>query len=435
MKKIISTIVAASMAVIMTTSCGGTASIKKADTEAEAMADFAFDLLRQESKVSDGNILFSPDSIVSAMMLAEIGAKGNTLSEMDEVINRGINKEKYIEFLNGLHEKGNIDKYGRKKDEEDGEDDEDGENRKNKYNVANSVWVSDDPEIHVNENFINEAREKLGAEVFQEPFGEPRSKETVEKINAWVNEKTDGMIPTIINDLEEDSIAALINAVSFSSPWRHSFPSYSVEEEDFKNEDGKKVNVTMFNDTVDFYFPLNGGKGFIKDYENDFCFVGILPPKGKNIDKFIEGLDGKEFVDSFLKPKGDADVLIKVPKFSYDYDTKLSDTLKDMGVKEAFKKWEYGQKDSADFSGMFDEKNHAYIQEVIHKAYIDLDRKGTSAAAATYVSVGGTAEGAIDLKPPKEIKIYLDRPFVYAIVDKETGAPIFIGAVKNLEEE
>lgn len=410
MKKAIATIAAVSMMICSAASCGnGNNGVlgEKSSSGAGAMADVAFDLLREENRESDKNILISPDSITSAMMLVEMGAKGNTLSEIEKAVNRGVSQDQYIDFLRELHIDGNTDKDG---DEEDCEE----EDRKNKYYVANSVWVKDAPGIQLNKEFEKDAVEKMGADIFLESF----QGETVEKMNSWVKQKTGGMIPEIVDDLDESSVLAIINTAFFSSQWCDPFERTAKEK--FTNENGKETEVEMMSREENYYITINGGKGFIKDYKNGFCFVGILPPEGKDIDKFIEGLKGKEFTKAFLDPDY-AIVNIKVPKFSYDYQSSLLETLSNMGIKQAFSP-------QADFSGALSGDN-AYIQTIIHKTCIDLDEDGTSAAAATYVLEG---VGALGGEHPKEIQIYLDRPFVYAIADKKTGAPIFVGAVKDL---
>lgn len=169
------------------------------------------------------------------------------------------------------------------------------------------------------------------------------------------------------------------------------------------------------------YFSDENTTGFMKDYEgHDYAFMAMLPSEDTDIADYVAGIDGDKLSKLWRSASGDVNVCI--PEFTFDYNSELSDELKSMGMELPFT-------ESADFSGMAETSSGAlYINRVIHKTHIELDRNGTKAAAATAVVM--TDECAMEEEEPKIV--YLNRPFVYAIIDKESGTPIFIGAVNTL---
>lgn len=371
-----------------------------------AMSNLAVALLKQEITNSDGNILISPDSIATAMIMAQSGAKGNTLSEIDKAITRGISIDDYIAFLNGIHKQGNANS-GLKSDPV-----------VSKYTSANSMWISDIFADAVQEDFINKNKNDLNAEVFFKSF----DKDVVKDINQWVNKNTDSYIPEIIDQVDVEAVMYLINAVVFSSPWADPYNDSQVDKDGkFTDIDGKEQKVNMLNGDASAYMVLNGANGMVKQYANGFAFVGIVPPEGTDIDKYISSLNGNDIVDAFNNLK-EADVVTYLPEFTYEYDTSLVNTLKAMGIKEAFT-------EDADFSNMFkEEAGHFHIDDVIHKTFIELNQNGTKAAAATAIVM---KTDAMEMPQGETVTISLDRPFVYMITDN-SGTPVFIGAVKTI---
>ena len=233
-----------------------------------------------------------------------------------------------------------------------------------------------------------------------------------------------GMIQDIIDRLDPSARVVLVNALAFEGDWAEKFgdPDPSGKFTDYK---GAAKKVKMLNGMLTgegAYIELKGGKGLVKCYETgNTAFVGILPPEGTDIDAYINSLTGEDLVKAW-KSRKNYDVRIQIPEFTYDYGTSLKDVLAAMGAARMFDP-------SAEFCRMTGtEDNQVYVDDVLHKTHIEVDKDGTKAAAAT--AVIGKASSA--LLPSTIKEVYLDRPFVYAIVDMETGIPLFIGAVKTL---
>jgi serpin B len=192
----------------------------------------------------------------------------------------------------------------------------------------------------------------------------------------------------------------------------------------FYGLDGE-TDASMLSSTEKGYFESDKATGFIKYYEGEeYAFVAILPKDVKaEANDFIKNFSYEDY-KKFIGSRSDEDVRALMPEFKSDYGQKLNDTVAKLGVTNAF------DKENADFSGIADTKDgNFYISEIIHKTHIEVDRKGTKAAAATAITmkVAGVA-------PAREIKeVICNRPYCYAIVDTATMNPIFVGTVNTVK--
>ncbi|HRT82735.1 MAG TPA: serpin family protein, partial [Oscillospiraceae bacterium] len=165
--------------------------------------------------------------------------------------------------------------------------------------------------------------------------------------------------------------------------------------------------------------------GFLKPYAQHYSFMALLPNEDVDFAEYVAGLEPESFVNT-LDKAGYADIEADIPKFKVEFKVELGNILEDMGMPLAF------DPEKADFSKMGklgEDYDNLYIGRVIHKTYIALDELGTKAGAVTAVEMVGFTMAARLFEP---IKIVLDRPFVYAIIENESGLPIFIGTVTDL---
>lgn len=360
-----------------------------------------------DSEQSDENILISPTSILFAFGMAENGAKGNTRTQLEKAVNGGVK----VSSLN------NALAFSRKQmmSSEDVE-----------WNVANSVWFLNRKDVKVKKAFLKKVKTYYGAEIYKAPFNNA----TVKDMNAWVKKNTNKMIPKIINQIDDSAVMYLINAIAFEGKWEDEFKDNQVlKNQEFTNVDGTKVEITMLTCGMSSYFKLNGGYGFRKDYAGgEYSFVGIEMPEGMTPAEYMKKLsaNGSDFVSAMDSMKY-GNVTVKFPEFTTDYDVDLTSTLIGMGASDAF------DRNRANLYNMFqkDKNSNYYFSQVLHKTHIEVDRSGTKAAAATSIAVSKvTSVGPSSDK----IQIFLDRPFVYAIVDNNTKLPVFIGVVNKLEK-
>lgn len=361
-----------------------------------ATADFALDLLREATE-KNKNELISPLSVMLALAMTANGAWGETRAEMEEVL--GMSVEELNSFLNSYVQS--------LKNTEDAS-----------LVAANSVWISNDRGFSVRSDFIEKVVRYYDAGIVSAPFNDEK---TLEAINNWVSDNTDGMIEKILDELDHEAIMLLINALSFDAFWQKKF---EVEARDgpFTNADGSTITAKFMSGAVSDYISGFGCTGFKKNYAGGaYSYVALLPEKGKSTSDFLASLDGDDFL-SLVNNSVKTGVEIKMPKYTLDYQLNMNDVLKKLGMKQAFD----GGK--ADFSalGNMEGGQNIFISRVVHKTHIEVDESGTRAAAVTAVEMKPTSF------PVYEKSVILDRPFVYAIVDNATGMPIFIGTVENL---
>ncbi|MDO5138663.1 MAG: serpin family protein [Oscillospiraceae bacterium] len=367
-------------------------------------ADFSFELLRKtvETDAAKGktvNTLISPDSILSALVMTENGAKGKTLTEMQDVLSGGISVDDYNKYLSGMNHRLTSSKNVR-------------------YSVANSIWTRNKG-IKIRKNFLKKNKTYHNAQVLKAPF----NNKTVQDMNNWVSGNTEGMIKKIIDQLDPNDKVVLINAIAFIGNWEEKFSD--PVKKDFTTDSGKtKKTDTLCQRERMEYLEVNGGKGFVKYYKGrEIAFVGLLPPEGVSVNEYLDGLSGKKYMSAW-KSKEYKPLDITVPEFKYDYDTSLKESLQKMGMKRAFS-------DTANFSGMFvksSPEQELHIDDVLHKTHIELDKNGTKAAAVTAVIM----KDASVIVDDEYIDVHLDRPFVYALVDAKTGIPLFTGIFRGL---
>lgn len=352
------------------------------------------------------NVLISPTSIMMAFGMAENGANGETLTQMEQAANGGLSVEEMNIVMSKISAK-----------LENANDVE--------WNVANSIWVKDREDLVANKDFLNKVVSYYHSEVWKAPFDDS----TVGDINGWVSNNTKGMIPGVIDDISPNAVMFLINALCFEGEWAHEYAEDEIfEGREFSNLSGSTSQVNMMCSTENKYFELGKGAGFIKNYKgNEFSFVGILPDEGVTPKEYIADLSasGEDFSE-VIRDCGHEEVSVQIPEFTYDYDDELSGLFESMGMTLPF------DEVRADFGGMFSPDDQGRqcmpnISRIIHKTHIEVDRKGTRAAAVTAMEM---EDNCIAIEETKEL--ILNRPFVYAIVDNETGLPVFLGCVNNM---
>jgi len=374
-------------------------------TEALQEADynkFVFNLASSCTGNPNENVLVSPASLLFALELVGSGADGETLDQLSQVLVPGATNEQALAFV--------VDYYNELVSK-----------NPDVFKVANSAYISEEISDTVYEDYLKFIQEKFDSEVHVSEFNSG----TVQEINNWVYDKTDGMIKELLPDLNPETVMVLLNAIAFEGKWETPYEDYQIMENDtFVNSMGETENVTMLYSTEGIYFETDKATGFMKYYEGqEFAFVAMLP-KDKSIsaNEFMSSLTAQDYKD-FLASKSYADVYAKIPEFSYDYlNYDMAGILSSLGASDAF------DPDKADFSHVT--PSQIFISSIVQKTHIELDREGTKAAAATAVLADGVTCSDI----PVTIKeVYLDRPFVYMIVDTATETPAFIGTLNSVE--
>ena len=357
--------------------------------------DFAVRLFKATNE-NDKNTLVSPLSVLCALAMTANGANGETRKQMETVLGMSVEELNcYLyTYMNSLEQ-----------------------NEKCKLSLANSIWFQDSPNFNAKQDFLQTNANYYGADIYKTSFG----KQTVDEINGWVNNKTDGMIPSLIDEIPDSALMYLINALAFEAEWSECYEKRDVKKGDFKKTDGTKQSVDFMYSTEYGYLNDGNAQGFIKYYSySSYAFVALVPNENLSLEQYVSSLDGNRLSDLVSNVKS-ISVEAAIPKFEYEYSVKLSDTLKSMGMPIAF------DDVNADFSGIGTSAGNIYIDEVLHKTYIQVAEMGTKAGAATAVAVNG---GSFPTEGPK--RVYLDRPFVYMLIDCKNKAPFLIGTVTDV---
>lgn len=361
--------------------------------------DFVYSFLH-EIDYDNKNFLVSPLSVGSALFMVKDGASGNTKKQIEDVLNN-------YTFSPVA-------------------------NLENIIGNANSIFIRNDFSSSVKQEFIKELSSNYNAEVVYDLFENP------DNVNKWVSDKTFGMIPTLVDDLG-DTVMILMNALAIDVDWKQEFKCDRTSKEEFTLTDTTKKEVSMMHsdDNSISYIENDNAKGIIKPYALydvktskrvfertddtlELEYVAIMP--NENIENYIEKFDEKELstlLDSEKKSSYDLSIILGLPKYTYDFTLNdFKDILVDLGMTDAF------NPNLANFGSISDKG--IYISKAIHKTHIELNEKGTKAAAVTAFMFDKNSEA---LEPEKVININFNKPFIYLIRDKKTKDIWFLGAV------
>lgn len=359
---------------------------------------FGLDLIR-EVVARDGraNIVLSPLSASMALGMTLNGADGETFSRMRATLGfADLSQEEINDSYHGLIELlTELDPEVR-------------------FDIANSLWANEDVPFHA--AFLEAVKQAFEARSESRDFRDPA---TLAEINAWVEQSTNGLIDRILDELDPELALLLINAISFDGAWTTRFDPGETSRQGFTRADGSTVQVDMMSIT-DVEFPL----GFGSDYTAvelpyggaAFAMVVIVPHEDAR--DFLAGLDADTW-DRVIGGLTPTTVdLVRIPKFKLTYDAFLNDALDAMGMGSAFRP-------GADFTRMSPIGNQICIDFVRQKTFIEVDERGTRAAAVTAVGARTFSFNGL----------IADRPFVFAIRERLTGTLLFVGLVGDPQAE
>lgn len=373
-----------------------------ADSFRTDAAGFAIALLQENLEDVQGNVMVSPASVLTALAMTANGADGKTREQMLSVLaaSQGMDglNENMRAWVQGMGSTGNA-----------------------AVKMANAIWFNDKADmITVKESFLQKNKDYYDADIYRTVFDE----NAVKEINRWAAARTDGEIGRIIEQMPEDAVMYLINATVFDAEWEIVYEKEQVRDAVFTNASGEEETVSMMYSQEYQYIEDEKATGFIKPYKDGYCFVAILPDEGIRPEEYVRSLDGEHFLSMLSKAgmEGIDELCVCLPKFNASYEAELSESLKAMGMTDAF------DVEKADFHSLGEagEGRNILIDAIFHKTYITVDELGTKAGAVTAVAM---AAGAALLDTTY---VYLDRPFVYAIVEEGTNIPVFIGIVNTV---
>lgn len=377
-----------------------------------ALSDFGLELLKQtrtangkkamESEMDHApfSTFISPLSVALALSMAANGAEGETLSQFREVLGDGAG----IEAINVACRALTIIYRNL--------------TGSTKCSIANSLWV--DPDGQIKDDFVGKCQGIFDAQVFR---GELSNPGIVKDLNGWVSDHTNKLIPTIIDQpFEENTALLLVNALYLKNKWQEEFDPLCTRQMDFHHAGGSdsQPDYLQHFDTELAYIRGEGAQGAVLPYDDGrLAFFALLPnlyPDSPDLGEWLNGLDG-DGLTRLLSSREDARFLrFSMPKFKAEWKGNLEKILPELGLEDAF------VPGTANFSKMGDNPEGYFISQVIHAAKIEVNEKGTEAAAATVAAAAGGAA-----PDPEGITLVLDRPFLYGIIDLQNGVPLFLG--------
>jgi len=364
---------------------------------------FAFDLYQRLRQEGDGNLFYSPVSISLALAMTYAGARGETEEQMAATMHYTLPQERLHPAFNALDTA--LTSY-------DGAD-------AFQLNIANAIWGQEGYKFLP--AFLDTLAENYGAGLRTLDF--VKETEAARKtINNWVSDQTEEKIQDLIPQrvLNDAVRLVLTNAIYFNGKWALTFEKKDTHDGPFTLLDGSTVSVPMMSQTKTFKYAEGDGYQAVElPYrDSNMAMLFVLPETGRFEE--IEAVFSAESVTAITESLTPQLVKLFVPKFTFESEFNLSETLIEMGMPTAF--------GNADFSGMTGDRD-LFISKVLHKAFVAVDEEGTEAAAATAVIM----ELGAALDPEQSVLMKLDHPFLFLIRDNSSGTVLFIGRVLNPE--
>ena len=360
-------------------------------------SEFGFQVFRKILQDQpDSNLFISPLSISMALGMTYNGAEGETENAMRTTLGYGdlsdeqINTN-YASLINLLINR----------------DD------KVQMDIANSIWIREG--FPVQQDFIDLNKKYFNARVDNMNFS---SSEAVEIINNWVSQNTNGKIEKIINKIDPLVVMYLINAIYFKAFWQYPFDTEQTSEGWFTKKNGDSVLCAFMQQENSFqYLETDKFQSVDLAYgEGSFSMSLLLPKSGYTVADIISDLNKNEW-DTLTDQFSPVTVIIKMPKFTLEYNITLNEVLKSLGMGIAF------DEINADFSDI-NPDYQLYISNVLHKSFIQVDEKGTEAAAVTSVEISFTSV---------PMTVSFNRPFLFIIRERSSNTILFMGVLQEPE--
>jgi len=365
---------------------------------AAANTGFAFDLMKQIAKEQpDANVFISPFSVSSVLQMVGNGAAGETKAEMQRVLKTGglpaptLNSA--CKNLNqSLNSQTNVI-----------------------LDLANAIWYQEG--VRLKPGFVSDNRNCFTAKLAGVDFKKPGSAQT---INDWADKSTRGKIKEIVQwPFPPLTRVILANAIYFKGKWVDPFDKKATKPHDFHLSNGEIKQTPLMWQRRHFGYQQGDGFRAVK-----LAYAGrrlemyvFLPDTNSSPAKLLADFNNETWRDKILPHFEDREGTLALPRFKIEYEVKLNDPLKALGMRDAFSA-------AADFSAMADQP--LLVSEVKQKSYVEVNEEGTEAAAVTGVRMTALA---VMREPLEPFEMIVDRPFFFVIGDDQTGSILFMGVV------
>lgn len=362
---------------------------------------FQFELFKKLAKnKAQSNLLVSPYSVEMAMAMTSMGASGTTFDGISSALELGDSKNEI--GASALKSMKSLTAADPDTD----------------FKIVNSLFGN--REVKFSKTFISSVKSQFQGESISLDFA---AKDSINKINNWVKEKSAGKIPSILNKVEQTAKLYLVNAIYFKSSWQEPFDPKLTTRKDFYPNQEKAVQVPMMvADRKNFKYFSNFELECLRlPYKNGrYSLFLILPSPNSSLEELETNLNEITW-EKWLRSLNERPGKVTMPKFKISDNMKLKAPLSAMGMSDAFSSFK------ADFGGMVEKgsKTDLFLSEVFHKTFIEVNERGSEASAAT--AAEASAKSLHFETGPFEM--ILDRPFVYALHDSKTNKILFLGHV------
>jgi len=369
----------------------GSLSPEEAAAAAEGVNAFGFELHGAVAEPGQ-NTVTSPLSASVLLAMVAAGAGGATAEEMIEVLRLEEARDtRYAALLADLTDASDVT-----------------------LSIANSLWAADGYPFE--DDYIDFVQDTFGATLDEVDLG---AQQSADRIDDWVEERTEGLIEEIAEDLDlpnAQAVLVLLNAVYFLGTWTTTFDEAETRDAPFTLAEGSQVDVpTMHRSDPEIETaPGEGFTMFRLPYGDDerFGMEVVLPDEDVALDDLLRQLDADTWQETVDQLASSTPSQLALPRFELEWDATLNDPLQELGIVSAF--------GGGDFTPM--SPANPWLDTVVQKTYIRVDEEGTEAAAVT----GGVMDESAGPPP-----LLVDRPFAFTVSDRETGTVLFLGTVHD----
>jgi serpin B len=370
-----------------------------AEVSALPSTQFAFSLF-EALRPGHGNLAISPYSARVVLAMVWEGATGETRKSMVKTLHLDENRDSRANHYERL---GRPLGFQLETDR-----------RELEMLTANSLWC--DHGFVPKQEYVKTLKEHYWAEVQTLDFHAPDSAGTV---NGWAHEKTRGRIAELVSSLEPFSPLVTMNAVYFKGLWEEPFELHETKEEEFTLQDGTKQLVPLMRQSGEFRYAERAGAQIVcLPYKGGMSMYVVLPPEDMPFPKFCGELS-KTVGTSWTRAMGKREGQLRLPRFRIETQADLSSPLKALGMSQVF------DPERATLEGISDRKPF-YLMGAMQKDFVEVNEKGTEAAAVSMVMDGASE---FEEPPPPPFEMIVNRPFVFAICDDFSAVVVFLGAV------
>jgi serine protease inhibitor len=361
---------------------------------------FAFEFFQnlQQTQPTNDNLFVSPLSLHMALGMLLNGAENETAEEIRktlkmEGVSVGDLNKAYKTLLQGLPVADSKVNLG----------------------LANSVWHRN--EFSVENDFKNILNSSFEAEVTGLPFDAT----SLDKINKWASDKTNGKVKKVLEEIGDDQVMFLLNALYFKGDWKHAFEAKDTKDEAFKLSNGSEKQVKMMHVKSDFKVHWGQVYNAVQlPYANGQFNMTLLVPRGENtIESVLSNLSAAEWSKLQHERLSVTGVEVGLPRFTFEYSVMLNSTLKKLGMNRAF--------GNGPQFGKINKSIPTKVDFVKQDAFLGIDEKGTEAAAVTTLAMAVLSAGGNKVPP----KFICDRPFALIISEKTSNTILFMGKITN----